>query len=320
MESGGKSSQLFLIRITNTFHTFHAIFACMDMLLTQSFVTVADLGSITEAADKLGLTQSALSRRIQQLETQLGARLLERSRQGVRLTDIGELALEESRKLLRGFEALHEEIARRQGLGSGSVRIGGGATAVSFILPQAIAEFQTLHPGIHFQMKEAGSVEIAADVASGKLEIGIVTLPLRQQDLYTQALIDDDIVLVVRRNHPLARKKRIQANELAEQPFVSFEGGTALRKLIDSAVRGVGVDLNVVMELRSIPSILRMVATTGHLAFVSRLAAESDPDVIAKPVTGLRIQRRLALISRPRDNLSQAASAFTSLLLDSNER
>lgn len=290
----------------------------MDLLLTQSFVTVAEAGSITDAAAKLGLTQSALSRRIQQLEAQLGAQLLQRSRQGVRLTDIGELTLDEGRKLLHGFNQLHEEIARRQGLGSGSVRIGGGATAVSFILPQAIARFQSLHPGIHFQMKEAGSVEIAADVASGKLELGIVTLPLREQELHTQALIDDDIVLVVRRNHPLARKKRVQASELAHQPFVSFEAGTALRKLIDSAVRGVGVELNAVMELRSIPSILRMVATTGHLAFVSRLAAESDPEVIAKPVTGLRIQRRLALVSRPTDSLSQAASAFSELLLQHN--
>lgn len=289
----------------------------MDLLLTHSFVAVAEAGSITEAAAQLGVTQSALSRRLQQLETQLGARLLQRSRQGVSLTDVGELTLNEGQKLLRGWANLREEIERRQGLSSGSVRIGGGATAVSFILPQAIANFQAQHPDIHFQMKEAGSAEIASDVASGQLELGIVTLPLRQQELHTESLIADDIVLVVRHQHPLAKKRRVQAADLAGQPFVSFEGGTALRNLIDSALRHAGVELNVVMELRSIPSILRMVATTGSLAFVSRMAAVTEQDVTIVPVKGLRISRQLALISRAPNELSTAAKAFTAKLLAS---
>ena len=288
----------------------------MDLHLTQSFVTVAEKGSITAAAGHLGLTQSALSRRIQQYEEQLGARLLLRHRQGIELTEEGRLALAGAQRLLAAWEGLREEIRLHQGLESGQVRIGGGATAVSFILPSAIARFQARHPGILFQLKEAGSSEIAGDVLQGRLELGIVTLPVRSSELVTRSLMDDDIVLVARRGHPLARRSRLTLADLGDQGFVGFEAGTALRQLIDQAVRSAGLEPHVVMELRSIPSILRMVATTGHLAFVSRLALRDQRDVVALRVGDLSIRRELAVISRRHGRLSAASEAFAGQLLD----
>ena len=288
----------------------------MDLQLTRSFVAVAETGSITKAASRLGLTQSALSRRIQQYEEQLGARLFSRSRHGIELTEEGRLVLASGQRLLAGWSNLREEIRLHQGLESGQVRIGGGATAVSFILPSAIARFQAQHPHVLFQMKEAGSSEVAEDVLQGRLELGIVTLPVRSDELVAQALMDDDIVLVARRDHPLSRRPQLRIDDLAGQGFVGFEAGTALRQLIDQAVREAGLEPQVVTELRSIPSILRMVATTGHLAFVSRLALSDQRDIVEIRVRGLRIRRRLAVISRRRGQLSAASEAFSGLLLD----
>ncbi len=287
----------------------------MDLLLTRSFIAVAEAGSLTRAADRLGITQSALSRRIRQLERQLGARLLSRGRHGVELTDLGRLAYGEGQRLLAAWSGLRERIAQHQGLESGQVRIGGGATAVSFILPPAIARFQRMHPGVLFQLKEAGSSEIAEDVLRGNLELGIVTLPVRSHELHTQPLIDDDIVLVARRDHPLAGRRRLSVADLSGEGFVGFEAGTALRQLIDNALREAGLELQVVMELRSIPSILRMVATTGHLAFVSRLAVGEPRDIVELKVEGLRIRRHLAVISRLQGSLSAAGAAFAEQLM-----
>jgi len=287
----------------------------MDLLLTRSFLAVVETGSITDAAERLGVTQSALSRRIQQYEEQLDTKLLSRSRKGVELTETGRLAAIEAQRLLTAFANLKEEIALHQGLEGGTVRIGGGATAVSFVLPAAIAAFQQEHPKVLFQLKEAGSSEIADDVLNGRLELGIVTLPLQSRELKIQSLTNDDIVLVARKDHPLARRKRISAAALADQAFVSFEADTALRYLIDNAVRATGVDINVVMELRSIPSILRMVATTGHLAFVSRMALQDAADIVEINVKGLVIRRRMAVVSRRNLDLSAAASAFARQLM-----
>jgi DNA-binding transcriptional LysR family regulator len=210
---------------------------------------------------------------------------------------------------------MREMVSSQQHLEGGTVRIGGGATAVSFILPEAIAAFQSAHPKVRFQMREAGSSEIADDVVSGQLELGVVTLPVRDRELQVTPLETDRIVLVARHDHPLARRRRVRIQDLADQTFVAFEAGSALRQIIDAKLRDAGVEVNVVMELRSIPAILRMVSTTGNLAFVSQLGMPSQGDVIAIDVRGLRIERRLAVISRRAATLSPAANAFTQRLL-----
>ncbi len=286
----------------------------MDMTLLRSFLAVADHGAITDAAEHVGVTQSAMSRRIQQLEDHLGATLLTRGRKGAQLTEIGKLIESEARLLVSRFEQLREQVATHQTLEKGSVRIGGGATAVSFLLPGAIAAFQADYPGVLFQLKEAGSSEIADQVLSGRLELGVVTLPVHARDLHQQPLMTDRIVLVARRDHPLSSKSRVQVQDLSGQAFVGFEGGTALRNIIDNAVRDAGVDINVVMELRSIPAILRMVSTTGNLAFVSQLGVASQNDVCEVTVQGLKIERELAVISRHSGLLSPAATAFSERL------
>jgi DNA-binding transcriptional LysR family regulator len=165
----------------------------------------------SETADRIGVTQPALSRRLQQLEDFLGAELLNRGRKGAELTEIGRLVEGEARALVNRFDHLRAQVRAHQGLEGGTVRIGGGATAVSFVLPKAIARFQQAHPGIRFQLKEGGSIEVAEDVISGRLELGLVTLPVQARELDIWPLLTDRIVLVAPREHPLARQGEIDA-------------------------------------------------------------------------------------------------------------
>ena len=294
----------------DTLHKYHANFAYMDLTLLKSFLAVADAGAVTEAAELIGITQPALSRRLKQLEEHLGVDLLVRGRNGALLTEIGRLVQGEAQHIVSRYERMQEMVASHQRLEGGTVRIGGGATAVSFILPEAIAEFQASHPQVRFQMREAGSSEIADDVVAGQLELGVVTLPVRDRELNITPLTNDRVVLVARHDHPLAGRRRVRIMDLADQAFVAFEAGSALRQIIDSKLRDAGVEVNVVMELRSIPAILRMVSTTGNLAFVSRLGMERQKDIVQVPVQGLRIERRLAVIARRGVTLSPAADAF----------
>jgi DNA-binding transcriptional LysR family regulator len=282
----------------------------MDLQLLRSFLAVADSGAVTAAAARLHITQPALSRRLQQLEEQLGAPLLDRGRKGAQLTELGRLVQREGRLIVARYELMQEQVRAHQRLEGGVVRIGGGATAVSFVLPAAIARFQAAHPSVRFELKEAGSSEVAGDVRAGQLEVGLVTLPVQGRDLDVRPLMRDPIVLVARADHPLVSAGSIRARELDGLPLVGFLGGTAIRHIIDTALREVGVEMNVVMELRSIPAILRMVASTGNLAFVSQVGMESNPDLIQLAVRGLRIERQLAVIIRQGAHLSPPAAAF----------
>jgi LysR family cyn operon transcriptional activator len=302
------------MRIMDIFHGLHAYNAFMDLLLMRSLLAVADAGSITEAADRIGVTQPALSRRIQQLEAHFGATLLDRGRKGASLTDVGQLVEHEGRVLVARFDQLRDRVAAHVGLDAGTVRVGGGATAVSFVVPSAIARFQSEFPGVRFQVKEAGSREIESDVVSGRLDIGLVTMPVDTPDLDVTPLLVDRIVLVASPTHPLSTVSPLGVESLTRQSLVGFEAGSAIRQLIDSKLREAGVEMNVVMELRSIPAILRMVATTGNLAFVSQLGVDQQPDVRILPVGGIRIERELGVIRRRGVQLSPAAAQFADRL------
>ena len=283
----------------------------MSMDHLRSLIEVARRGAITDAARALGLTQPALSRRIQLLEAEFGAPLLARSQKGVRLTDLGRLVEAEGRRLLERYDHLKREVGAHLRLESGTVRIGGGATAVSFLLPPLIRDFRLAHADIVFHVKEAGSREIAADVVGERLELGIVTLPAESTELEVTALRRDSIVLVGAKGHPLARKKRVPAAALNGLPMIGFEGDAAIRRLVDRALEEAGVRVEVVMELRSVQSILRMVALGLGLAFVSRLSVEgAGKGIKVINVTGLKITRQLAVIHRRTRPLSIAAEAF----------
>ena len=285
----------------------------MDLVLLKSLVAVADAGSITSAADVVFVSQSALSRRLQLLEADLGAELIVRGRHGVELTDLGRQVVDQARGIVARYDRLRQEIAEQLRLDRGTVRVGGGATVTSYLLPPAIADFQAEHPGIRFYVKEAGSREIAADVSSGDLELGVVTRPVPSRDLDITDLLTDDIVLVARADHPFA-SRRVSITDLEAQPFVAFESGSAIRQIIDTALRSAGVSIDIVMELRSIPSILRMVLTTGHLAFVSRVSLPAEPQIRPIAVRSLTISRTLALATRRGVPLSPPAGAFATLL------
>ena len=126
--------------------SIHARITCMDLVLIRSLIAVADAGSITDAADQIHVSQSALSRRLQQLEADLGAQLVVRSRHGVEFTDLGRQALEAGRAIAARYDAVRRSIVDQQNLERGIVRIGGGATVTSFLLPAAIAAFQSRLP------------------------------------------------------------------------------------------------------------------------------------------------------------------------------
>lgn len=289
----------------------------MDLVLVESLLAVAEHGSVTRASRALALTQPALTRRLQQLEDAMGAPLLQRSKRGAVLTEAGRVVVAEGRQLIERWGRMRDSVRAHQSLETGLVRLGGGATAVSFLVPSTIAEFARLYPGVRFEVREEGSRAVEDDVSSERLELGIVTLPTRGRDFDVRPLRRDRIVLVAGAAHPLSRKRRVDVRALQGQGLVGFESDSAIRRLIDDALRTAGVTMNVQMELRSIAAIIEMVAHTSLLAFVSHLGVqgrERELGVRIVEVRGLSIDRRLAVISKSGRPLSPAARAFAALL------
>jgi LysR family cyn operon transcriptional activator len=293
----------------------------MELTALRQFIAIADAGHMTRAARTLGVTQPALSAMVRKLEEQTGTELLNRTGRGVELTEAGRVFAQHARDAVRAADAGVRAVRQLAGLESGSIRVGGGATAITYLLPPIVSQFRKAHPGLKFYVREGGSSAIAQSVLSGELDLGIVTMPLAREltptgkgGLSTRSLVDDELRLIVPPKHALAGERAFRWKDLAGERVVAFEAGSAVREVIDRAAAGAGVSLDVVMELRSIESIKQMVSVGIGVGFVSRFALRDGQGLVCKDGT---LARGLALVRAKDRSPSNATSAFEAAVMGS---
>lgn len=306
----------------------------MELTPLRYFRTIAATGHLTRAARELGVTQPALSAMLKKLERELGAPLLHRHGKGVELTEAGRAFLAHAEQAVRHADAGQRSVREVMGLEVGTIRVGGGATAITYLLPPVVSAIRREHPGLRFYIREAGSTQVALAVLSGELDLGIVTLPIsiaESDSLVRMPLVEDEMRLIVPEGSSAQRAQRAQRRkegerkqedsaglvvgagahfrwkDIAGQPVIGFEGGSAVREVIDTAAAKAGVTLNYVMELRSIESIKQMVSAGIGVGFVSRFALADGEGLVCKDA---RLSRRLAIIKRRDRALAPAAAAF----------
>src|SRR5258705_9556413 len=181
---------------------------------------------MTRAARSLGVSQPALSAMLRKLEAEVGAELLHRTGRGVELTEAGRVFLAQAEDAIRRVDGAVEAVRQVVGLERGSIRIGGGATATTYLLPPVVSAIRKRHPGLRFYVREGGSSAVAAAVASGELDLGIVTSEPRRASersgdeqvsrwggeqvrggaksaLITAPLVEDELRLIVPPRHGL---------------------------------------------------------------------------------------------------------------------
>ncbi len=280
----------------------------MELTALRQFVVIAESEHITRAAQRLGVSQPALSAMLKKLEAEVGAPLLDRTGRGVLLTAAGRVFLEHAQASVRRADEAVTSVRELIGLESGSIRIGGGATAVAHLLPSVVSAVRRAHPALRFYVREAGSRAVTDAVLTGELDLGIVTTPITgpgSDDLMAVAAIQDELMLVVPSDHELADQSSYTWSSICEDPLVLFEHGSAVRNIIDHASRDSGVSLNVVMEVRSTETIERMVEAGIGPGFISRFALGDKRGLICRDG---RLFRELAVVRR-RDRVPSAASA-----------
>lgn len=288
----------------------------MELTTLRYFAAIAATGHMTRAARALGVTQPALSSMLRKLEEELGTALLHRTGRGVELTDAGRAFLQHAEAALRQADEARAAVRQVMGLERGSIRLGGGATAITYLVPRTVSRFRRDHPGVRFYMREAGSGAVAHSVLAGELDLGIVTLPMSAPgagDLTVTPWVEDELRLIVPPRSPLASRKTFRWGDLSGESVVAFEAGSAVREVIDRAAGAAGVALNVVMELRSIESIKQMVDAGIGVGFVSKFALRTSEGLTCRDA---RLVRSLALVKR-RDRLpGDAAREFERALLE----
>jgi DNA-binding transcriptional LysR family regulator len=202
---------------------------------------------------------AAASTRIRNMEETLGAPLLVRARHGVTPTQAGRTLLQHARTLLGQAERLREDLASYAGGLAGQVRVLSNTNALTEFLPEALSSFLAAHPNVSVDLEERLSDEIVGLIAEGVGDIGIVAGTVDAGGLTTYPFRNDRFVLVVAREHPLAKKSKIGFAEVLNEDFVGLDRASAIQRFLGSKASNTGRTLKLRVQLRSFDAVCRMV-------------------------------------------------------------
>jgi DNA-binding transcriptional LysR family regulator len=232
----------------------------MEIRQLRAFVAVAEAGTFTAAAERVHVTQSAISMQIRQLEEETGVQLFLRAPKRVLLTEAGEKMLARARNILREHDATLLEMSEMAGLEHGRLRIGSASANISSeSLPPVLSALRERHPRMEIFVKTGTSEALVEQILSGELDMALVSLPVEARGVRTETLMRDSLVAIVCPEHELAQKRVVSAYTLANEKLILGERGGNTRRIIEQFFAGAGVRPTVCMELNRLAAIKRMV-------------------------------------------------------------
>ena len=251
-----------------------------DLRQLEIFCKVVDLKSFSKAADAVFLAQASVSERIANLEKSVGTLLLNRMGRQIIPTKAGELLYKHAILMLDMKKTTRLEMENFLGLRQGEVMLGGSTTPGEYILPQLIGEFHKRYPFISVLLTIGGSREIEDMVISGNLELGVVGFKDFGKELISYNIWNDELVLVVNKNHKWANKKNITPDDLFKEPFIIREPGSGTLKVMEDYFKSWGEkkveDLNVVARLGTSTAIKEGIKANIGASILSSKAIETE--------------------------------------------
>jgi LysR family transcriptional activator of glutamate synthase operon len=291
----------------------------------RAFVALAREKRFTEAAKRLATSQPTLSRRVQHLERELGARLVVRGPGGVVLTGAGARFLPQAENALASIDAgviALDELASEP---SGRVAIGAQHTVGAYVLPAVLAAFHEKHAAVRLRIVEALPTELEERLAAGEIDLALLNLPVRRLDLTAQKLWQEDYVLAVPPQHRLASARRpIALVEAAEEALVVIPNVPATAAL-EAACAERGKQPRIVIEVENLETARRMVERGVGVALLPRIVAQSHAEhahaerkgrFVAVEIGRGSFKRQVALVHRGETYLSAGARALRALLVE----
>src|SRR5688500_12763864 len=288
----------------------------MDTRQLAAFCAVVERRSFSQAADRLGVTQPAVSLQVRSLEKRLGAQLLDRSGRRVEPAEAGWRLYRGAQKLLALEEQLVSEIASStEGALSGELVLGASTGPAAIAIPLLLSEFQRLNPEVRVRLTVSDTHSIVERVAARELELGVVGASRRHRGVRFEPFLSAEVILVCPPGHRFAGRT-VTLDELREAPLILMQEGAGVRQIVEDALRRQGVrlrDLDVRLELGLQESVRRAVEAGYGVTFISRTAVESDLGagrLVEARVEGLEATREISLASASGRARTRIADAF----------
>jgi DNA-binding transcriptional LysR family regulator len=281
------------------------------------FHAVAETRGISLGAERLRISQPAVSKQIQELERSLGTKLFDRIPRGVRLTESGELLAGYARRLFALEAEAEAALGELRGLERGRLAVGASLTIGGYLLPNVLAEFHKRYPGIELAVEIANTDEVQTRLLDGILDIALTEGFVEHPELESSVFYEDEMVVIVPPGHPLLEETEVTGARLCDEPFLMREEGSGTRAVVERAFAERLLAPRPVMSLGSIEAIKRAVAAGIGVAMVSGLTVTLEREarkLVILPIADLTVRRPLHLLQTRHRNTSRAAQAFKSVL------
>jgi DNA-binding transcriptional LysR family regulator len=276
-------------------------------------------GSFSRAAEELNVTQPYVSGQIASLESHLGTSLFRRVGRRVYLTDAGRVLLSSAEHILETVRQAEQAVEEIRGLTKGSVTVAATSTPGRHLVPELIARFLEIHPGVAVSLAVGNNSFVEKKVIQGKADIGIVASePADAVKFEVHPLAGDEIVMVVSPQHKWARRTEVSFSDVAEERLIWRERGSGTRKRIEQEFQQAGVSPAHVLEVSGIDALKSMVAAGLGASFISRNAVDEELSnglLVAVPIREKRLRRTWCLLILANGTLAPTAAAMKEFLL-----
>jgi DNA-binding transcriptional LysR family regulator len=288
----------------------------MDTRQLAAFCAVVERKSFSQAAERLGVTQPAVSLQVRSLEKRLGRKLLDRSGRRVEPTEAGLALYRGAQRMLALEGQLIDELdAGQDGELGGTLEVGASTGPGSTVVPVLLCEFQRENPGVAVSLSISDTQSVVDRVAERELELGVVGAARRHRGVVFEPFFRDEVVLACPPGHRFAGRS-VSLEELREEPLIVMQEGAGVRQVIEDELRRAGTrlrDLEPRLELGLQESVKSAVAAGHGVTFISRTAIEADlaaGTLETARVKGLEPSREISLVRSAGRSPTRAAEAF----------
>jgi DNA-binding transcriptional LysR family regulator len=248
----------------------------VDLKNIYTFVTVARELSFAKASELLHLSQPSVTARIQTLEGELGKLLFLRNRRKIKLTKEGEAFLPYALKLLSLQNEAEEKLKKLNSTLEGKVSIGATALWSVYILPKILGEILRRYPGIEFKVVTGNTLQIANMLLQGELDVGLISSKVKKDQFNEFNFTEVELILVCGSDHPFAKKKSIEIEELLKAPLLTYQQSSDAWKAIKKRFAVHDSEPNIVMELNQIEAAKEMIFASHCVCFLPTLSIERE--------------------------------------------
>lgn len=289
----------------------------MELRTLRAFVEVVRQGGFSQAAKVVAATQSTISKAVKQLEDEIGVPLLDRVGHRSVLTAAGEIVYRRALRILTERDDLVSELNELRGLQRGLLRLGLPPVGSSTLFAPLFAEYRCRYPGIDIRLVEHGSARLEEMLLAGELDLAVSLLPV-SEEFEWQEVRREPLEVMVPANDPLAQRTTLQFAELRGHPFILFESGFALNRVITQACGQHGFEPEVAARSTQIDFMVALVASGLGVAFLPRMLAEQRRQPLVRHVAIVEpsLVWDVAMIWRRGAYLSHAAKAWLAILAE----